>query len=138
MEIKTYSELPDTAKAIREDVFIKEQGFRNEYDEIDKTATHIVIYDGEEALGTCRIFESEEPKTYILGRLAVKKACRNRGIGTFLVNGAEKCVSAMGGKRLILHSQVQAKDFYIKCGFSAYGEVEFEEDCPHIWMGKDI
>ena len=43
MQVKIYDELPLEAKKIREDVFIKEQGFNEEFDIIDKTAKHILI-----------------------------------------------------------------------------------------------
>ena len=35
MFIKIYDEIPEEAKTIREAVFIKEQGFKDEFDEID-------------------------------------------------------------------------------------------------------
>ena len=28
--------------------------------------------------------------------------------------------------------------FYEKQGYLPYGEIELEEDCPHIWMRKII
>ena len=28
--------------------------------------------------------------------------------------------------------------FYEKLGFQAYGEIEYEEHCPHTWMKKII
>ena len=35
-----------------------------------------------------------------------------------------------------LHAQLQAKPFYEKLGFKAYGEIDYDEDCPHTWMKK--
>lgn len=35
-----------------------------------------------------------------------------------------------------LHAQVQAKPFYEKLGFKAYGEIDCDEFCPHTWMKK--
>lgn len=46
MEIKIYNQLPDEAKEIRLEVFVKEQGFEEEFDDIDETAAHIVLFDG--------------------------------------------------------------------------------------------
>ena len=47
-EIKTYHTLPVEAKAIREEVFVKEQGFVHEFDDTDQIATHLVLfYQGE-------------------------------------------------------------------------------------------
>lgn len=39
-----YRQLPDEAKRIREQVFIKEQGFENEFDQTDEQAVHIVVF----------------------------------------------------------------------------------------------
>lgn len=74
MEIKIYEKLPKEAIDIRESVFVKEQGFKNELDDIDDTAKHIVIFDSFlNPIATCRFFYSEERKCYVIGRVAVKK-----------------------------------------------------------------
>ena len=43
MNILIYDTLPDEAAEIRRAVFVEEQGFHNEFDEIDKRAKHIVF-----------------------------------------------------------------------------------------------
>ena len=43
MKIKVYDYLPQEAINIRTTVFSEEQGFKNEFDDIDKIATHIVL-----------------------------------------------------------------------------------------------
>lgn len=138
MEIKIYDKLPDEAKAVREEVFICEQGFSYDCDEIDDIATHIVMFDGDAPIGACRVYKREEEGTYMMGRLAVKKDRRGQGLGGKLVNCVKEYVSNLGGKSLILHAQLQARDFYLKTGFEEYGEIEYEENCPHIWMRTDI
>lgn len=97
MEIKIYKELPDDAKQIREEVFVKEQGFTEEYDEIDKIAAHIVLYD-DVAIGTCRIYE-KEPHKFMFGRLAVRKNLRKGGCGSRLVGAAESYAKENGGRK---------------------------------------
>ena len=37
MTIKTYNELPAEAAKIREEVFVREQGFREEFDTVDNS-----------------------------------------------------------------------------------------------------
>ena len=48
MEIKFYNALPEEAAAIRTEVFIEEQGFKNELDDMDSCAEHLgaVAYSG--------------------------------------------------------------------------------------------
>ena len=135
-KIKVYKVIPDEARNIREEVFIKEQGFLEEYDEIDNSATHFVYFYKGVPVGTLRLFTLDNPKNYILGRLAVLKNYRNFKIGTILVESAIDYAKEKNGEKIILHSQLHAKDFYKKLGFSEYGEIEYEEDCPHIWMEK--
>ncbi len=138
MTSKTFKGLPKEAKQIRQQVFIKEQGFKSEYDEKDDIATHIVIYDGDEAVATCRLYEIEPKGTYMFGRLAVKKELRGKGIGSMVMLEAQKFAAQNGGSCIVLHAQIGAKEFYNKVGFSEYGEVEYEQGRPHIWMKKQL
>ena len=119
---------------MREKVFMEEQGFSYDYDATDDVAVHMVMFDGDIPVAACRIFEGETQDVYILGRLAVKKECRGQGIGSRILGEAKAQAKKLGASKLILHSQMQAKEFYAKNGFAAYGEIEYEEDCPHIWM----
>lgn len=131
--------LPEDAWRIREEVFIQEQGFQRELDEIDDTAAHIVLYDaGDIPVATCRVFPDAEPGVFVLGRLAVKKEYRGKHVGCEALGAAESYVRDKDGKALILHSQCRAVGFYRQNGFREYGEVELDEGCPHIWMRKEI
>ena len=137
MRVERYYGCPPEAMQVRQRVFVEEQGFRDEFDQIDGYATHFVLFDSENApVATCRVFESPEKNIYILGRLAVIKHYRGQGWGSALVKQAEAHVCSMGGLELRLHAQCRVKDFYAGLGFSAFGDVEYEEDCPHIWMKK--
>ena len=137
MRITIYENFPDCAKEIRRAVFMEEQGFQNEFDEIDKTASHIVLFDEEDKpIATCRVFWNEAMDSYTLGRLAVVKAYRGKNIGSVTVKEAEKYVQKKGGKSLILHAQCRASAFYNKLGFTEFGSIEDEEGCPHVWMKK--
>ena len=97
-----------------------------------------LVVDEDVPIGTCRIFEGEKNGIYVLGRLAVKKEYRLKGIGSMLVKSATEYVKNIGGISLILHSQLRAKDFYLKLGFKEYGEIEYEAGCPHIWMKTEF
>ena len=58
MSICVYDSLPDEAVEIRENVFVKEQGFEKEFDEIDEKAIHLVMFDEhlQKPVVTCRIY----------------------------------------------------------------------------------
>ena len=138
MEIKTYNFLPQAATAVRTAVFIEEQGFVNEMDDIDRRAAHLVMWDGEIPVATCRVFPDIREGVYILGRLAVMKAYRGKNIGAEMMKNAEEYVRNKGGSRIILHAQCTAMEFYRKQGYTEQGEIEEEEGCPHMWMAKEL
>lgn len=137
--IKSYNHLPDEARDIRIEVFVDEQGFNEEFDSVDNYAIHFVAYGADGTpLGTCRIFQSDKSDIYYLGRLAVLKKCRGLKVGRALIFEAEKAAKKFGASEIRLHSQCRAKEFYQKCGYTEFGEIEDEEGCPHIWMIKYI
>ena len=47
-------------RAVRIEVFMKEQGFQNEFDEIDAVATHLTVYVDGELAGCARCFPHQE------------------------------------------------------------------------------
>lgn len=138
MEIKKYNGLCDDAMSIRKAVFIDEQGFRDEFDEIDERAVHLVAYDGDIPVATCRFFQSDEKNTYLLGRLAVIKEYRKKHLGSVMMSKAEESVREIKGTSIELHAQEQAIKFYEKQGYTVCSEMEYEEHCPHYWMKKNI
>ncbi len=137
--IKRFDHLPEESREIRIKVFVDEQGFEEEFDTQDNYAVHFLAFsEDNKAIGTCRIFKAEDEGEYYLGRLAVLHEYRGMAIGSHLIAAAEKYVTSINGSAIKLHSQLQAKSFYEKCGYSAFGEVDYEEDCPHIWMSKSM
>lgn len=138
MQANIYSHLPEGAISVRKAVFMEEQGFVEEFDNIDDKATHIVFYEGNTPIATCRFFWNEEKQSYIVGRIAVIKEMRGKAIGAAVLNEAEKQIRMLNGDKLQLAAQVRAKNFYEKQGYTAVGEEFLEEYCPHIWMCKNL
>ncbi len=138
MEVKIFNALPDEGRWIREEVFVREQGFQEEFDSIDGFAAHIlVLMDGEPA-GICRVFWDQGRNQFLLGRVAVLRQFRRKGIGAALVAAAEAQVRSMGGTSLHLHAQCRITGFYKAIGYTPYGEIEDDQGCPHIWMEKQL
>ena len=135
---KVYDTLPEEAAMIRRAVFMDEQGFVQEFDETDHLARHIVLFDGETPVAVCRFFPGDTPGDYIVGRIAVMKPYRSRGLGAEVLRAAENAAAALHGNTIRLHAQISAKGFYEKQGYQAYGPVEYEEYCPHVWMRKKL
>lgn len=136
MILKSYDALTDEAKYVRTAVFVEEQGFKEEFDALDDISTHIVAFDEDKPVGNVRFYYDSDKNDYFIGRLAVLKEYRGSGLGALLVKEAQRLAKQMGAKRILLHSQVQAKNFYLKQGYTEFGEQDFDEGCPHQWMKK--
>ncbi len=138
VEIGRDSALFHKAEKIRMKVFVEEQGFAAEIevDEKDETAFHVVAYAGDKPVGAARFFE--EHGGYHVGRVAVLPEYRGKGVGRFIMTEIENFAENSGIGELMLSAQTRAADFYLKCGFSEYGEVYLEEGCPHIEMRKNV
>lgn len=137
-EIKIFDHLPEEAKAIRFKVFIEEQGFENELDDIDNIALHFVIYKDGKAVGTSRMFPENGGKAYHLGRICVLKECRGLHLGADIVNKMCEKAKELGAERCELSAQCRAMGFYKTIGFQERGEVYLDEGCPHIFMEKSL
>lgn len=138
MEYKIYDKLVQESMDIRIEVFVDEQGFHDEFDEIDKIAKHIVAYDNGKAVATARFFTQDSGAEYHIGRLAVIKSHRKLGLGKEIMNRIEKAVQSYGGKRIALSAQVRASEFYEKNGYKKTGSEYLDEHCPHIKMIKEL
>ena len=137
MDIKVFYQLPEDAANIRVEVFVDEQGFSEEFDSDDKNAIHFVGYIDGKAVATSRVLTLGDNK-YLIGRIAVIKVFRGKGLGSLIVKAAEEHIKRIGGKTVLIHSQLQAADFYEKLGYVKTGETDIEEGCPHCMMLKQI
>lgn len=139
MDIKIFDKIPGEARFIRETVFLDEQGFEKEYDENDNIAKHIVIYEDNKAVATCRIYWDDEVNCHHVGRIAVLKPHRGKGLGITVVNEAEKLIKELGGKEVFISGQLRVADFYKnKLGYTQCGDVYLEENCPHVALKKKL
>ncbi|MEA4807188.1 GNAT family N-acetyltransferase [Acetobacterium wieringae] len=136
--IKKKSTLTQDAKTIREEVFMKEQGFKDEFDAIDAQAIHLIYYEDNVPVAVCRYYADTSPGVTILGRLAVRASHRGKNLGKHMVEAAEKSIRQEGATKIVLSAQVKARSFYEKCGFAAIGDLYLDEGCPHIRMEKTL
>ncbi|MDY5441279.1 MAG: GNAT family N-acetyltransferase [Candidatus Enteromonas sp.] len=133
-----YGTTPE-AKAIREQVFIVEQGFQNEYDEFEDSSWCLVLFLDETPIATGRI-RALDPATYAVERIAVLPAFRGQKVGTYLLRFLETKIKTLGAYKARLNSQADKVGFYQKQGYQIQGdgEVFYEENCPHVAMEKDL
>lgn len=128
----------DAALELRYRVFCGEQGVGLEADQdgLDPEAMHLVAVDGERLVGTCRLLFGDGVAR--LGRMAVEPDVRGRGIGTAVLEGAERESRAAGVDRIRLHAQAAARTLYERGGFEQVGAAFLEEGIPHLTMEKAL
>jgi ElaA protein len=128
----------DDALSLRHRVFCVEQGvpLGMELDGRDDEALHLVALDGDAVIGTVRLVL--DGPTAKLGRLAVARSARGRGIGSALVREAVREARDAGARRIALHAQVDARVLYEREGFAPYGPPFTEAGIAHVSMEKRL
>lgn len=100
-----------------------------EVDGRDQQCVHALLYDGDELVGTARIFVDETPR--VVGRVAVYPARQGQGLGTILM---EHIQAELGEAPAELHAQAHLEAWYTRLGWSRIGEVFVEAQIPHVMM----
>lgn len=134
---KFYSSLPEEARMIRTEVFIDEQGFKDEFDDKDNAVTHVVLFEENVPSATGRVYR-ESGQIFYAGRIAVRKKYRGKNYGTEIMKLLETKAKEQGAKILAVSAQCRAQGFYEKMGYTASGDVYLDEHCEHIHMEKKL
>jgi predicted GNAT family N-acyltransferase len=122
----------DAIAAIRTEVFIHEQRVPEdeEFDDDDPSASHFLARDNDGVvLGTARLTKGGR-----IGRMAVLKAWRGRGVGEALLRNCIEVARLGSLPEITLAAQTHAIGFYQRQGFEAYGDEFDEVEIPHRWM----
>jgi predicted GNAT family N-acyltransferase len=136
LQVRRISAQADLAQAfaIRMRVFVKEQRVpaEIELDRDDQRARHFLArFDGR-AVGTARLVLGQGKAK--IGRMAVLKSYRRRGVGALLLQRAVAAAQRAGARAIYLHAQVAALGFYEAQGFRAVGAVFDEAGIAHRKM----
>ena len=112
------------ARAVRTAVFMEEQGYKNEFDELDAVSVHL--------------YPAGEGK-YILGRVAVRKDYRGQRLGSRLVTEMEDYLRREGAAEIELSAQLHAMKMYAALGYAEVpGSLHDDEGQPHMTMTKRL
>jgi predicted GNAT family N-acyltransferase len=121
---------------VREAVFVVEQGVppEIELDEWDPRCEHALATEPHgRVVGTGRLL----PDGHI-GRMAVLKEWRGRGVGGAMLEALVERAAARGMTRLVLNAQTHAVPFYARYGFVPFGDEFVEADIPHVAMAREL
>ncbi len=123
-------------RAIRETVFVYEQRVPVdlEWDGLDASCAHVLAWnESGEAIGTARM----QPNGTI-GRMAVLKAWRGRGVGRALLQTLLDLAVSHGLPQVTLSAQTHAIGFYERAGFHTVGEPFMDAGIPHRKMVREL
>jgi predicted GNAT family N-acyltransferase len=125
----------EQAVPLRFAVFVQEQGVpvEIELDELDAGCLHALAFQGNRAVGTGRLL----PDGHV-GRMAVLKPWRRRGIGGAMLKKLVEAAAGRGVRTLRLSAQVHALEFYRAHGFRPEGKVYEEAGIPHQGMLRQL
>lgn len=126
----------DALRLVRETVFVEEQNvpLEEEWDDLDPQCEHVLALDLERRpIGTGRLTPARK-----IGRMAVMKDWRGRGVGEALLLALMERARARGWDEVCLHAQVSAEGFYARAGFVPEGEHFWEAGIEHVTMRRAI
>jgi len=136
VRVKRVSSENDLAKAlaIRLRVFVREQRVPREieWDDDDARAIHFLALIAGKAVGTARLVMRRGGAK--IGRMAVLKSYRRKGIGKKLLKRCIEAANRQGAQHIYLHAQVPVIGFYETRGFRCGGPVFKEAGIPHRKM----
>ena len=127
----------EAARAVRERVFMQEQGFPFARDDNDGAAYHIDGWDGERLIAAGRLFKVGDG-IYTIGRVAVDADYRGQYVGDTVMRALEDKAVQLGAAFIRIYAQEQALGFYKKQGYVPQGELIPGEHCNHWLMVKDL
>lgn len=135
IELMDWQRARSLASPIRFEVFVREQRVpaEIELDENDAVSLHALAFVAEAAIGTGRLL----PDGHI-GRMAVLKPWRGRGVGGLILHALVQAARQRGHKEIALSAQVHAIRFYRAHGFQPVGEVYQEAGIAHQAMVRAL
>lgn len=135
IELLSWDEARAHASPIRFTVFVEEQGVPRdiELDEYDAVSVHAVAFEGTRPVATGRLL----PDGHI-GRMAVLKDWRGRGLGGLMLTHLMERAKQRGDREIILSAQIHAVPFYRAHGFVADGDEYIEAGISHQAMRRPL
>ena len=129
---------------VRREVFVEEQKvvLSEEFDHFDTldamnsgTVIHLIARLKSHTVGTGRLILTKDsfPDNHVakIGRIAVRKELRRRGIGLALMSKFHEIACDMGFDGIVLSAQLKAENFYRTLGYRKQGRPYNEVGIAH-------
>jgi len=137
---------------LRGEVFVVGQKICDlpDVDELDPQCCHAMLWVGEELAGTARLLPKDDGQTIKVGRVAVGKPWRGKGVGVALMRGVQDWIAPGSGNTPgsgkkpgrvgVMSAQAYLVPWYTALGWERVGEVYEEAGIEHLemrWGGRE-
>lgn len=131
-----WAEFGADASALREAVFVQEQGIPAAlvWDEADAGALHAVASNRLGLPLAAGRLVAVAPGVAQLGRMAASPLLRGAGAGRAVLDALLAAARERGDREVMLHAQASAVGFYARHGFATRGEPFTEAGIEHLEM----
>ena len=142
VSLASWKQLGESLSQVRFTVFVREQGVppEIELDALDADTARCLHVAATDDTGTViatgrLVLDHPIPR---IGRMAVLKAWRGRGVGAAILEILCAEAKRRGFTDVLLHSQTHATPFYFKLGFLSHGSEFVEAAIPHLEMRRKL
>ena len=106
----------------------------------EQADVHIAAYLDGELVGcvVLTVVDLSDGSVVQLRQMAVDPDLQGRGIGSQMIEFAEKLAAEQGRREIVLHARESAAAFYRKAGYVPTGETFTEVTIPHRIMTKRL
>lgn len=138
-QIKIFEDIVPEIKAIRDEVFIKEQRIPEEieYNEDEALYTHFCFYHNNKPFACTRMMSGKDNVVKIKS-IAILKEYRGKGHSRKLIEYVEDVAKKRGNKRAEVNAPAESKVFFESLGYKREGQDFMFCDKPYIKMLKRL
>ncbi len=136
VQVGTWLELHEPSSALRQAVFVEEQGIAASlvWDDADASSLHVLIKNHLDQPVAAGRMSQQGPAVARIGRMAVDRALRGSRLGQDVVKALVAAARQRDDREVMLHAQCSAQGFYTRLGFQPRGAVFEEVGIAHIEM----
>ena len=140
IEIKPFDELTlrelHACYRLRGEVFVVGQQICSEpdVDELDPHCHHVMIWLGDELVGTARLKPVGEDAYIKVGRVAIAEAHRGRGLGSSMMRAIQAWIGQVPGRSGTMSAQAHLERWYGSLGWISNSSVYMEAGIAHIQL----
>lgn len=121
---------------LRGEVFVVGQQISSvpDVDEQDPDAHHVMMWLGDQLIGTARLISSGEGRSIKVGRVAVAEQHRDRGYGGAMMRLIQRWIEEVPGRSGTMSAQAHLKEWYARLGWFQDGREYMEAGIPHVHL----